>query len=838
MTETMMMKMRITIALLLIIARYNAGQTLTRKVGTEVTLHPGPPAGSEVIRSGEWAFTGASGNLLVLDWDADGVTVYERFKDRCELNRTTGVLMIKALTLEDSGVYKAVINNMVVNSTHVSVLSPVPKPTVSESCNLALTRCVLTCDGDTTHAEPVTYDWSAGDRASISLLKNLTITQEEHGDDGEFSCVVKNDVSEERSERIANPFKTTSQTLTTKVGTEVTLHPGPPAGSEVIRSGEWAFTGASGSLLVVDWDAAGVTVYERFKDRCELNRTTGVLMIKALTWKDSGVYKAEINNKGADSTHVSVLSPVPKPTVSGSCHLTLTRCVLTCDGDTTHAEPVTYDWSSGDRASNSSLKSLTITQEEHSDDGDFSCVVKNDVGEERSERIANPFKTTTAPVPKPTVYWSCDLALTRCVLTCDGDTTHAEPVTYDWSSGDRASISSLKSLTITQEEHSDDGEFSCVVKNDVSEERSERIPNPFKVTSQTLTRKVGAEVTLHPGPPAGSKVIRSGEWAFTGASVSLLVVDWDADGVTVYERFKDRCELNRTTGVLMIKALTLKDSGMYKAEINNKGADSTHVSVLSPVPKPTVSESCNLAFTRCVLTCDGDTTHAEPVTYDWSSGDRASISSLKSLTITQEEHGDDGEFSCVVKNDVSEESSKRFANRFRRPDYNLSVLVGVGVFLSVAVLAVPVFLHKRRAAPVPKPTVSKSCDLALTRCVLTCDGDTTHAEPVTYDWSSGDRASISSLKSLTITQEEHGDDGEFSCFVKNDVSEERSERIANPFKVTNYNLSVGLVVGVFLSVLVLAVAVFLYKRRTGDKPGSTVFTLFGTFIFLGFGHIW
>ncbi|XP_076017987.1 cell adhesion molecule CEACAM2-like isoform X2 [Genypterus blacodes] len=393
MMEMMMMKMRITIALFLISARYNAGQTLTRKVGTEVTLHPRPPAGSEVIRSGEWAFTGASVSLLVVDWDAAGVTVYERFKDRCELNRTTGVLMIKALTWKDSGVYKAVINDKGADSTHVSVLSPVPKPTVSGSCHLTLTRCVLTCDGDTTHAEPVTYDWSSGDRASISSLKSLTITQEEHGDDGEFSCVVKNDVSEERSERIANPFKTTSQTLTRKVGTEVTLHPGPPAGSEVIRSGEWAFTGASGSLLVLDWDAAGVTVYQGFKDRCELNRTTGVLMIKALTLEDSGVYKAEINNKGAGSTHVSVLSaPVPKPTVSGSCHLAFTRCVLTCDGDTTHAEPVTYDWSSGDRASISSLKTLHITQEKHGDDGEFSCVVKNDVSEERSERIVNPFK--------------------------------------------------------------------------------------------------------------------------------------------------------------------------------------------------------------------------------------------------------------------------------------------------------------------------------------------------------------------------------------------------------------------------------------------------------------
>lgn len=50
--------------------------------------------------------------------------------------------------------------------------------------------------------------------------------------------------------------------------------------------------------------------------------------------------------------------------------------------------------------------------------------------------------------------------------------------------------------------------------------------------------------------------------------------------VTFTRVFEGRCELNLTTGVLVIKALTLQDSGEYKAEINYMRAGSIHVTVL------------------------------------------------------------------------------------------------------------------------------------------------------------------------------------------------------------------------------------------------------------------
>ncbi len=61
-----------------------------------------------------------------------------------------------------------------------------------------------------------------------------------------------------------------------------------------------------------------------------------------------------------------------------------------------------------------------------------------------------PVTITTAPVPTPTVLKSCDDQETSCVLTCDGNTTDAEPVTYKWRSDNTVSTDSTKEHHITK----------------------------------------------------------------------------------------------------------------------------------------------------------------------------------------------------------------------------------------------------------------------------------------------------------------------------------------------------------------------------------------------------
>ena len=62
-----------------------------------------------------------------------------------------------------------------------------------------------------------------------------------------------------------------------------------------------------------------------------------------------------------------------------------------------------------------------------------------------------------------------------------------------------------------------------------------------------------------------------------------------------------------------------------------------------------------------------------------------------------------------------------------------------------------VFLFCFLSAPVSKPTLSIWCEPEMTYCVLTCNGDTTDAELVTYRWTSGD-ITWSSTKEHNITK--------------------------------------------------------------------------------------
>ncbi|XP_047433111.1 SLAM family member 9-like [Mugil cephalus] len=179
-----------------------ANTVVYRKVGDEVVLSPGSEA-SPVSR-----ITWKHNSNLAVVWNEGGtIDFFSSFRGHCELNTTTGELIIPELTLNDSGSYTAVINNRVLNTTEIKVISGVSKPTVSENCDAEKTHCVLTCEGITTDSEPVTYTWWSGD-----VVKNKTNQLIITKDDTEpsFICELENPVSSERSREVLNPFTSSS----------------------------------------------------------------------------------------------------------------------------------------------------------------------------------------------------------------------------------------------------------------------------------------------------------------------------------------------------------------------------------------------------------------------------------------------------------------------------------------------------------------------------------------------------------------------------------------------------------------------------------------------------
>uniref|UniRef100_A0A3P8XEG6 Ig-like domain-containing protein n=1 Tax=Esox lucius TaxID=8010 RepID=A0A3P8XEG6_ESOLU len=250
-----------------------------------------------------------------------------------------------------------------------------------------------------------------------------------------------------------------------------------------------------GQNKVADFDTdfgPDVTYYGDFNGRTTLDKTTGELTITGLRKTDEGVYSVEFNSKRLEKTYtLSVLKPVPKPTIIVSCNDNKISCTLTCNGDTAGAEPVTYWWKVGEGNWEGIGKLLTVAKSDsklHQKGYKYTCKLNNSVSEKVSDPIGPLFDPK--PVPKPTIIVSCNDNKISCTLTCDGDTAGAEPVTYWWKVGEGnwEGIGKLLTVAKIDSKLNQNGlKYTCKLKNGVSEKDSDLVGPLFDPKSSSTT---------------------------------------------------------------------------------------------------------------------------------------------------------------------------------------------------------------------------------------------------------------------------------------------------------------------------------------------------------------
>ncbi|KAL3971653.1 PAX-interacting protein 1 [Sarotherodon galilaeus] len=193
----------------LLVAATSFSQTVEKyfKVGGTLQLSPQPV--SAEITSIVWK---CDKNLLA-EWVKDLIelTYYSKFKGRTNLNTTTGVLEIRNMTAEDTGLYSVEINNQVQSWVYQTVaMEAVPQPVVSVRllvCSSASKSCTLSCDGNVSAAGPVEYFWKIGDGEWKQSGTNMEIiNNEETQHVTNFTCRMKNPVSERDSKPLPNPL--------------------------------------------------------------------------------------------------------------------------------------------------------------------------------------------------------------------------------------------------------------------------------------------------------------------------------------------------------------------------------------------------------------------------------------------------------------------------------------------------------------------------------------------------------------------------------------------------------------------------------------------------------
>ncbi|MED6293732.1 hypothetical protein CHARACLAT_013638 [Characodon lateralis] len=174
------------------------------KFGDEVTLKPPTGSVTDATKSITWKV----GDDIAMDLDRGVVISYRHFKERGHLNNLTGEMTIKSLNYKDTQVYTIEINNLKTNyEIHLYVLDPVPVPTIVSSCSQDTSTCTLTCEGNITKAKPVNCMWMSDNLGVLHYGDRYNITKEDSLGFKEFTCKMKNPVSEEISEPFPNPLK-------------------------------------------------------------------------------------------------------------------------------------------------------------------------------------------------------------------------------------------------------------------------------------------------------------------------------------------------------------------------------------------------------------------------------------------------------------------------------------------------------------------------------------------------------------------------------------------------------------------------------------------------------
>ncbi|KAJ8003847.1 hypothetical protein DPEC_G00152650 [Dallia pectoralis] len=248
----------------------------------------------------------------VVDWDESlGLSFYGTFKGRTTLDRVTGVLSIKDVSKKDNGEYLMEINSKFVTKYTLSVINVVPTPQITYSCAPDKTTCTLTCEGNTTDAEPVTYSWIKGEVALETSAKQLNVTKTE-GSETNYKCNLTNPVSEKFSRVFEGDLfgNNPGEMLYEKAGGDLVFTPKMSDIADPITRIVWKQVKDKGlTSKVVDWEEnLGLSVYGTFKGRATLDRVTGVLSIKDLSEKDNGEYLMEINSKFVTKFTLSVIN--------------------------------------------------------------------------------------------------------------------------------------------------------------------------------------------------------------------------------------------------------------------------------------------------------------------------------------------------------------------------------------------------------------------------------------------------------------------------------------------------------------------------------------------------
>jgi uncharacterized repeat protein (TIGR01451 family) len=616
---------------------------------------------------------------------------------------------------------------------------------------------------------PLSYQWSLnGTNVTDATNSTFTIASAQLIDGGEYVVQVSNGFGIEQSApaslMVGDPPVISAQP------TNRVVNIGQTAEFEVLATGteplnyQWSHNGgdladATNATLIIspattnDAGDYSVRVFNLFGSQISSNATLSVGLAATVTSQPTNVAAAV----GGDATFI-----------------------ITADG----TAPLSYQWSfNGTNLTDATNSTLTLTNVQTTDAGDYAVQVSNLFGTDQSSNavlvVGDPPLITGQPASQSVVLGT-SASFTVTV-------TGTEPLNYQWShEGTDLTDATNASLTITNSQLGDAGNYAVRVFNLFGTQTSSNALFTVGILPSVSIQPTNVAVAV--GGDATFIVIADG--------TAPLNYQWSFNGTNV---------LDATNSTLTLTNVQIADAGDYAVQVSNAfGTDQSSNAVLVVGDPPLITgqpanQSVVLgASASFTVTASG----TEPLNYQWSHEGADLIDATNaSLTITNSQLGDAGNYAVRVFNLFGTQSSS-------------NALLTVGILPSVTTQPTNV-------------AVEVGGDATFT---ITADG----TAPLNYQWSfNGTNVMDATNSTLALTNVQIAEAGDYAVLVSNAFGTEQSSNavlvVGDPPLIAAQPANQSIVLGTAASFTVTATGTeplnYQWSHEAADLTDATNATL-------------